>query len=118
MQAVARERYVRVSPFKVRRVVPLIRNKNVDEALNILHFTPKRAARILEKALRSAVANFYEKEEGGKTPTSELYITNIIVDGGPMLRRFRPMSMGRVGRIRHRTSHITIIVENKEETEE
>ncbi len=114
MEAVAKARYIRISPFKVRQVVPLIKAKNVEEALNILHFTPKRAARILEKVLRSAVANFYEKEEGAKVLTSDIYIKNITVDGGPMLKRYRPMSMGRAGRIRRRTSHITIVLENKE----
>ncbi|NOX36118.1 MAG: 50S ribosomal protein L22 [Calditrichaeota bacterium] len=115
MEAIAREKYVRISPIKVRRVIQLIKHKNVEEALNILHFTPKRAAKVLEKALRSAVANFYEKEEGAKIPASQIYIKNAYVDNGPMLRRFRPMSMGRVGRIRRRTSHITIILENKED---
>ncbi len=114
MEAIARERFVRISPIKVRRVVHLIKHKNVEEALNILHFTPKRAARVLEKALRSAVANFYEKEEGAKVAAREIFIKNVYVDNGPMLRRFRPMSMGRVGRIRRRTSHITIILENKQ----
>ncbi len=108
MEAIARERFVRISPIKVRRVVHLIKHKN------ILHFTPKRAARVLEKALRSAVANFYEKEEGAKVAAREIFIKNVYVDNGPMLRRFRPMSMGRVGRIRRRTSHITIILENKQ----
>ncbi len=115
MEAIAREKYVRVSPIKLRRVIQLIKHKNVEEALNILHFTPKRAAKVLEKALRSAVANFYEKEEGSKITPSQIYIKNAYVDNGPMLRRFRPMSMGRVGRIRRRTSHITIILENKED---
>ncbi|HFB68618.1 MAG TPA: 50S ribosomal protein L22 [Calditrichae bacterium] len=114
MEAVAKARYIRISPFKVRQVVPLIKDKNVEEALNILHFTPKRAARVLEKALRSAVANFYEKEEGSKVLTSDIYVKKITVDGGPMLKRYRPMSMGRAGRIRRRTSHITIVLENKE----
>ncbi len=114
MEAVAKARYIRISPFKVRQVVPLIKDKNVEEALNILHFTPKRAARVLEKALRSAVANFYEKEEGAKVLTSDIYVKKITVDGGPMLKRYRPMSMGRAGRIRRRTSHITIVLENKE----
>ena len=114
MEAVAKARYIRISPFKVRQVVPLIKDKNVEEALNILHFTPKRAARVLEKALRSAVANFYEKEEGSKVLTSDIYVKKITVDGGPMLKRYRPMSMGRAGRMRRRTSHITIVLENKE----
>ncbi len=112
MEARAVEKYLRTSPIKMRRVVELVKGKNVEEALNILHFSPKRSARYVEKALRSAVANFFEAYEGKKITAKDLYIKQIYVDGGPILRRFRPMSMGRVGRIRRRTSHLTIVVED------
>ncbi len=114
MEAVAKARYVRISPTKVRQVLNLIKNKNVEEAATILHYTPKRAAKIIEKTLHSAVANFFAKEEGQKISPSQIYVKHAVVDGGPALRRFRPMSMGRVGRIRRRTSHITIVVESKD----
>ncbi len=113
MEAVSKSKYVRISPFKVRRVVGLIKDKNVEDALNILHFSPKRAAKVLEKTLRSAVANFFFDEEAAKLSPHDIYIKQILVDEGPMLRRFRPMSMGRAGRIRRRTSHITIVVEDR-----
>ncbi len=114
MEARAVAKYMRTSPTKMRRVVELIKGKNVEEALNILHFSPKRSAKFIEKTLRSAVANFFEVYEGKKLTVKDLYIKKIAVDGGPILRRFRPMSMGRVGRIRRRTSHLTIVIENKE----
>lgn len=113
MQAIAKEKYVRMSPMKIRQVLTLIKDKDVEEALNILHFTPKRAAKAVEKALRAAVANFFQDEKAAKMSPHDIFIKNVHVDQGPVLRRFRPMSMGRVGRIRRRTSHITIIVEDR-----
>ena len=103
-----------MSPFKVRRVTTQIKDKNVEEALNLLHFSPKRAAKVLEKTLRSAVANFYMKDDADRVSTDELYVKKVLVDQGPALKRFRPMSMGRAGRIRRRTSHITIIVADRD----
>lgn len=113
MEAVAKQKYIRMSPLKVRQVAGLIRERNVEEALNVLHFTQKRAAKILEKGLRSAVANFYLNEEATQIATDEIFVKSVRIDEGPTLRRFRPMSMGRVGRIRRRTSHITIIIEDR-----
>lgn len=112
MQAVARERFVRMAPMKIRRILDLIKDKDVEEALNILHFTPKRAARVVEKALRSAVANFFLDEKAARISPHDIFIKKAFVDQGPTLRRFRPMSMGRVGRIRRKTSHVTIVVEH------
>ena len=112
MEAVARQKFVRISPLKVRQVLTLIKGKNAEDALNILHFTPKRAAKVVEKVLRSAVANFYLNEEAARMPADEIVIKSVYCDQGPALKRFRPMSMGRVGRIRRRTSHITIIVKD------
>jgi len=113
MEAVAREKYVRMSPLKIRQILVLIKDKDVEEALNILHFTPKRAAKAVEKALRAAVANFFLDEKAAKMSPHEIYIKNAYVNQGPALKRFRPMSMGRVGKIRRRTSHITVIVEDR-----
>jgi large subunit ribosomal protein L22 len=113
MESQARARFLRTSPLKMRRVLNQIKGQNVEKALNYLHFSPKRSADFIEKALRSAVANFFESYEGKKITTRDLYIKHVRVDGGPALRRFRPMSMGRVGRIRRRTSHLTIVIEDK-----
>ncbi len=113
MEAQAKARFLRTSPLKMRRVLNQIRGKNVETALNYLHFSPKRSADFIEKALRSAVSNFMEAYEGKKITPGDLYVKHARVDGGPILRRFRPMSMGRVGRVRRRTSHLTIVVEDR-----
>lgn len=110
MEAVAKAKYVRMSARKVRRVIDLVRGKNVDEAINILHFSGKRAAEPIEKTIRSAVANALEKSEASKIDPENLYIKIAKVDGGPILRRFRAGSMGRPMRIRKRTCHITVVV--------
>ena len=114
MEAVARQRYIRMSPLKIRQVLGLIKDRDVEEALNILHFTQKRAAKVIEKVLRSAVANFFTSEEASRIPMDEIFVKEVYVDQGPTLKRFRPRSMGRVGRIRRRTSHITIVIEHEE----
>jgi large subunit ribosomal protein L22 len=113
MEARAKEKYIRMSPTKIRRVLSLIKGKSVEEALNILDYTPKRATTVLKKAVESATANYFARDDAPKVTPSDIYIKRIAVDGGPILRRFRPMSMGRVGRIRRRTSHITIVIEDK-----
>ena len=111
MDAIARTKYVPMSPRKVRRVADLVRGKNVDEAINILHFTPKAAAQPVEKTIRSAVANLINNtDEGGKIEPESLMIKEIRVDEGPTLKRYRAGSMGRVMRIRKRTSHIHVRV--------
>lgn len=108
MEARAVARYIRISPQKARQVVDLIRRRNVVEAMNILNFTPKKAAPLVRKVLDSAVANLLHKEK--RVSKENLYIKEAFVDGGPTLKRFRARAMGRVGRILKRTSHITIIV--------
>jgi large subunit ribosomal protein L22 len=115
MEAIVKEKYIKISPTKMRQVLPLVKDKNVDQALQVLNFTPKKSARIIEKALRSAIANYFAKENVPKVTQSEIFIKSAFVDGGSTLRRFRPMSMGRVGRIRRRTSHLTIIIEDRKE---
>lgn len=103
-------KWIRMSPRKVRRVVNLIRGKQVDAALNILHFSPKAAALPLEKALRSAIANLMNIEDHSKVRSEKLFVEEAWVDGGVTLKRIRPASMGRAMRIRKRTSHITLVV--------
>ena len=111
MEATAQTKYIRMSPRKVRRVADLIRGKNVDSAINILHFTPKAAARPLEKTLRSAVSNLVNNQDSsGKVDPELLFIKEIKIDEGPTMKRFRAASMGRVSRIRRRSSHIKILV--------
>ena len=108
-------RGVRLSVDKGRLVADLIRGKKVDQALNILTFTPKKAAGIIKKALESAIANarFKAERDGERFDENELFITEVYADEGPTLKRFRPRAQGRAGRILKRTSHITVIVGDK-----
>lgn len=115
MEARAVARFVRMSPRKVRQVVDLVRGKEVDQALNILHFTQKAAARPVEKTLRAAVANMLNNEGASKVDPEELFIKEARVDKGFSFRRFRAASMGRAMRMRRPTSHITIVVSNTQE---
>lgn len=115
MESKAVAKYIRMSPRKVRQVADMIRGKNVVEALDILHFTRKSACIPLEKTLRSAIANMLNLEGSSKVEPDELFVKEIRVDGGVMLRRFRAASMGRAVRIRKRTSHITIKVAELED---
>lgn len=112
MEARAKAKYIRISPRKARQVVDLIRKKNVVEAMNILSFTPKKAALIVKKVLGSAIANAMQMEK--KISHEDLYIKKAFVDGGPILKRFRARAMGRVARILKRTSHITIVLSKTE----
>ncbi len=115
MEAVAITKHIRMSPLKVRRVLNMVRGLNVEDALAVLHFTRKNAADPIAKTIQSAFANLgNKKEEGARVDMKEVHVKTAFVDGGPTLKRFRPMSMGRAGRIRKRTSHITIIVEHNE----
>lgn len=112
MKSQAKGKYIRVSPRKMRQVLDLVRGKRVDQALNILHFTPKNAAIPVEKTIRSAFSNLGNMEEGQRLDLNEVFVREAYVDQGPTLKRFRPMSMGRAGRIRKRTSHLTIVLED------
>ncbi len=103
-------RFVRVAPRKARLVVDLIRGHQVAEALNILKFTPRSASRVVEKILKSAVANAENLEIGDP---DDLWVTRVYVDGGPVLKRFQARSMGRANPIKKRTSHITVVVAPK-----
>lgn len=102
-------KYSRISPRKVNIVADLIRRQPVENALGKLKFTPKRGARILEQVLRSAIANAAQNPE--VSSVDNLYVRSVLVDGGPTLKRFHPCSMGRAHRIRKRTSHITVILD-------
>ena len=113
MKAKAVAKYVPMGPRKVRKVVGLIRNRGVDEALAVLKFTRKAASGPVEKVLKSALAN------AGNDPTvnvDKLYVKRAYVDVGPSLKRFMPRAMGRAARILKRASHITVVLDEREET--
>ena len=112
MEAKAIARFVRVSPRKARLVVDTIRGKSASEASTILKFTPKGAAEVVAKVLDSAVAN---AEHNLKIKPETLYVANAFVDEGPTLKRIQPRAMGRAFKIRKRTSHITVVVKQREE---
>ena len=108
METKAIARYIRMSPQKVRLVADTIRGKKVPEALATLDYTPKAAARVVRKVLASAAANV---EHNLKAENSEEFrVAVITVDGGPMLKRFRPRAMGRAAKIWKKTSHITVVL--------
>ncbi|HDW3054569.1 MULTISPECIES: 50S ribosomal protein L22 [Bacillus] len=112
MQAKAVARTVRIAPRKVRLVVDLIRGKQVGEAIAILNHTPKTASPVVEKVLKSAIAN---AEHNYEMDINNLVVEKVFVDEGPTLKRFRPRAMGRASQINKRTSHITIVVSEKKE---
>ena len=112
MQAKAVARTVRIAPRKARLVVDLIRGKQVGEAVAILRHTPKAASPIVEKVLKSAVAN---AEHNYEMDVNNLVITEAYVNEGPTLKRFRPRAQGRASQINKRTSHNTIVVTEKKE---
>lgn len=99
----------------MRLVVDLIRGKAVDDALNILHYSPKHASKVIEMTLRSAVSNLSNKLESGRVEEKELIVKTAFVDGGPVLRRMMPAPQGRAYRIRKRSNHLTIVVAEKAE---
>ena len=111
MEAKAYLRYVRIAPRKVQIVCDLIRGKDVKTAMAILMNTPKAASELLIKLLDSAVAN---AENNFGMDADKLYIAEIYANAGPTLKRVRPRAQGRAFRIRKRTSHITIVVKEKE----
>ncbi|MDQ0340191.1 large subunit ribosomal protein L22 [Caldalkalibacillus uzonensis] len=112
MEARAVARFVRIAPRKVRLVIDLIRGKQVGEAIAILRHTPKAASPVVEKLLKSAIAN---AEHNYNMNPDDLVISKIYCDEGPTLKRFRPRAMGRASRINKRTSHITVVLTEKKE---
>ncbi|MBQ4629461.1 MAG: 50S ribosomal protein L22 [Clostridia bacterium] len=110
-EARAKLSYARISSRKVKAIIDLIRNKNVGEAMAILKLSPKAAAEIVEKLLKSAIAN---AENNFGMDTEKLYVSEIFANQGPTLKRVRPRAQGRAFRIRKRTSHITVVLKEKE----
>ena len=112
MEATCKVKYVRQSPYKIRFVADLIRGKKVADAINILSSTNKKASQFLLKSINSAVANINYHDDANFENDS-LYVKKVLIDGGPTIKRFRPAAMGRAVPIKKRTSHITIVIENK-----
>jgi large subunit ribosomal protein L22 len=108
--AVAKARFVRVSPTKARRVINLVRGKSVSEALDILRWAPQAASLPVAKVIASAAANAQNNK--GLDPAT-LVVTSVYADDGPTAKRIRPRAQGRAFRIRRRTSHITVVVESR-----
>ena len=110
VEARAINRYIGSSPRKMRLVIDLIRGKSVDEAIRILHFSPKHASKVAEKVLRSAVANLQNKDEGARLDPADMVVKEVFVDGGMSMKRILPAPMGRAFRIKKRSNHVTIVV--------
>jgi large subunit ribosomal protein L22 len=114
LKAKAIEKFIRISPRKLRYVADVVRSKKVEEAVDMLTFTQKKAALILKKAVESAAANAIENHDMNE---DDLVIAEVFVDEGPILKRFRPRARGRATKIRKRTSHLTVIVSDGKEKE-
>ncbi len=101
------------SPRKMRKVADMVRGEDVFKALNILQYAPQEASNRLLKLLRSAIANWEAKNEGKQPEDANLYIKEIRVDSARMLKRIQPAPQGRAHRIRKRSNHVTIILDEK-----
>lgn len=108
MEIIARARMIRISPRKVRLIGDLIKKKNINDASGLLTYMPQKASGILKKLLDSAVANAKQKKY---VDIDNLFVKNVIVDGGPTMKRFLPRAMGRATRVRKRMSHITMVLD-------
>ncbi|MGY8932169.1 MAG: 50S ribosomal protein L22 [Flavobacteriales bacterium] len=102
------------SPRKMRLIADLIRGMNAERALSELKLNPKEASNRMEKLLLSALANWESKNEGKKMDESNLYVSEVTVDGGRMLKRVQPAPQGRAHRIRKRSNHVTLVVNSRE----
>lgn len=103
------------SPRKMRLVADIIRGEDVDKALHILKFNPKEASMRLEKLLLSALANWEVKNEGARMEDNQLFVKEVTVDSGRMLKRVQPAPQGRAHRIRKRSNHVTLVLGSKTE---
>jgi large subunit ribosomal protein L22 len=110
MEASAKLKFARLSPQKTRLIVDMVRGKGVQEALNILTFSPQRPADVVAKLVRSAIAN---AEQKGVADVDRLFVKSVSVDKGPVLKRFMPRAQGRATRILKPTSHITVVLDEK-----
>ncbi|MAR64904.1 MAG: 50S ribosomal protein L22 [Cytophagales bacterium] len=117
MEAIAKLKNVPTSTRKMRLIADLIRGKGVDLALNTLKFDSKIGSKRMEKLLLSAISNWQEKNKDSKIEDSDLFIKEIFVDGGKMIKRLRPAPQGRAHRIRKRSNHVTMILDNLNKTD-
>ncbi|MEE4260619.1 MAG: 50S ribosomal protein L22 [Bacteroidales bacterium] len=108
---------VPTSPRKMRLVADLVRGMNAEQALGVLQYTPKEPAKRLYTLLRSAIANWEVKNEGARIEDNQLYIKEIMVDSGRMLKRIQPAPQGRAHRIRKRSNHVTLVLGNRVQSE-
>lgn len=111
MESRAVARYLRVSPLKARQVADLVRGKNISEAIGTLRYTNKKTAPMLSKLIKSAVAN---AEHNYDMDSDALYVSEVMVDEGPTFKRMHPRAYGRADVRRHRTSHITVVLRERE----
>ena len=111
MEAIARKRFIRQSPYKIRYVLNMVKGLKVEAAINKLSLTNKKASSYIIEVLNSAVSNMMNIESDVNSDT--LYIKTAYVDEGPVMKRFRPAAMGRATGIRKRTSHLTIIISSE-----
>ena len=112
MEAIARKKFIRQSPYKIRYVLKTIKGLKVDDAINKLSLTNNKASIYIKEVLRASVSNMMSKNENSN---DDLFVKTAYVDEGPVMKRFRPAAMGRATGIRKRTSHLTIIISNKEQ---
>jgi large subunit ribosomal protein L22 len=111
MEAKAIQRYIRITPRKASQVMELIRGQSVEEAQNVLQFTPKLGARILQKVLKSAVANALHEN---KVRIEDLYVKEAVAGAGPTLKRWLPRAQGRATPLLKRTSHVSVTVATRD----
>ena len=112
MDAVAKKRFIRQSPYKIRFVLKTIKGMNVNDAINKLSLTNKKASAYIKEVLQASISNMLSKNSS--SDSENLFVKTAFVDEGPVMKRFRPAAMGRATGIRKRTSHLTIIISDKE----
>ena len=112
MEAIAKLNNVPTSPRKMRLIADLIRGMDVDLALNTLKFDAKIGSKRMEKLVLSAISNWQEKNKDQKNEDADLFIKEIFVNGGKMIKRLRPAPQGRAHRIRKRSNHVTIVLDS------
>ncbi len=112
-QYIARLNNCPTSPRKMRLLAGLVRGMDVDNALNVLKHSPQIGAKYLYKLVLSGIANWQQKNEGVRVEESQLYVKEIFVDGGRMLKRVRPAPQGRAHRIRKRSNHVTLVIDSR-----
>jgi large subunit ribosomal protein L22 len=110
----SKHRFARIAPRKARLLMDLIRGRDVDDALSLLRFSKQRASGMVEKVVRSAVANVNEQQE--VAPRNTLYVAKAWADPGPVIKRFQPKDRGKAYAIMKRTSHLCIAIDERDET--